>query len=220
MIRQHNVNSTGKADACDVLAIQLNVFRSLLCLALPVLLCCLPADVSAQQSVKDSLTAVSRARANRAALYSALLPGSGQVYNHKYWKVPLVVGGFAALYYASDFNNDYYREFRDAYIARVDGDSTTTDPYPLYSLEDIRVRKDYYRRSRDLCYIMMGGFYVLTMVDAYVDAQLKDFDVSDKLSLKIHPEFSFSSNFAPVAGLGLRLSLHGTSHEHRSAGIR
>jgi hypothetical protein len=134
--------------------------------------------------------------------------------------VPLVIGGFAGLYYASEFNNRYYRDFRNAYIARVDGDSSTTDPYPLYSLEDIRVRKDYYRRTRDLCYILMGGLYVLTMVDAYVDAQLKDFDVSEKLSLKIHPEFSFSSNFAPVAGLGLRLSLRGTTHEHRSPGIR
>ncbi|MFM2207775.1 MAG: hypothetical protein RL213_1750 [Bacteroidota bacterium] len=160
------------------------------------------------ESEKDSLTAISRARANKAALYSAILPGAGQVYNHRYWKVPLVVGGFVGLYYVSDFNNTYYKDFRTAYIARTDNDSTTSDNYPLYTLQEIRVRMDYYRRNRDLSYILMGGFYILTIVDAYVDAQLKDFDVSDRLSLKIHPEFSFSSNFAPAAGMKIAFCLH------------
>jgi len=182
--------------------------RSVCCALLLLSSILLIKDTSAQSVTKDSLTAYSRERANKAALCSAVLPGAGQVFNHKYWKLPLVIGGFVGLYYVSDFNNDYYQEFRTAYIARTDNDTTTSDPYAAYTLDDIRVRKDYYRRNRDLCYILMGGFYVLTIVDAYVDAQLKDFDVSDRLSMKIHPAFSFSSNFAPAAGMKVTLCLH------------
>lgn len=162
----------------------------------------------AQTVAKDSLTALSKNRANKAATYSAILPGAGQMYNHKYWKLPLVIGGFVTLYLISDFDNTYYHDFRNAYVARADGDPATLDPYPALTLDDIRVRKDYYRRNRDFCYILMGGFYLLNIVDAYVDAQLKDFDVSDKLTLKLHPEFSFSANFAPQAGVGMTFCLH------------
>lgn len=155
----------------------------------------------------DSLTELYRKRANKAARWSAILPGAGQVYNHKYWKVPVVIAGFATLYYVADFNNNYYQEFKDAYFFRTDGDQSTTDDYPSLTSDDLRVRKDYYRRNRDLCYILMGGFYILNIVDAYVDAQLKDFDVSDKLTLKIQPGLSFTPQ-TPVSGLKLTLCLH------------
>jgi hypothetical protein len=171
------------------------------------LLLLLVASLSSAETPADSLTALYRKNANKAARYSAILPGAGQVYNHKYWKVPIVIAGFATLYYVADFNNDYYKEFKSAYIYRSDGDPSTTDNYPSLTSDDLRVRKDYYRRNRDLCYVLMGGFYILNIVDAYVDAQLKDFDVSDKLSLKIQPGLLLSEQHT-VGGLKLTFSLH------------
>lgn len=176
-------------------------FHTLLVIAM---LCTLSSAATAQKAPSDSVSVRARHRSNTAALYSALLPGAGQVYNHKYWKVPLVVGGFATLYYISDFNNDYYHDFKNAYIARVDGDPETVDPYPTLTQQDLEVRQNYYQRNRDFCYILMGGFYVLTIVDAYVDAQLKDFEVSDKLTLKVSP--SFQSTFEKGMSGGVRLT--------------
>ena len=174
---------------------------------LVVLLLLSAAVNSSGQSPTDSLTELYRKRANKAARYSAILPGAGQVYNRKYWKVPIVVAGFATLYYVAEFNNDYYQDFKQAYFYRTDGDQNTTDNYPSLTSDDLRVRKDYYRRNRDLCYILMGGLYVLNIVDAYVDAQLKDFDVSDKLSLKVQPGLYLTPQ-TPVSGLKLTFCLH------------
>lgn len=164
-------------------------------------------NLYAQKQPVDSLSERSRKRANTAALYSAILPGAGQIYNRKYWKFPIVVGGFAALYYVSAFNNENYQDFRQAYINRVDGDSLSTDPYPTYTVDDIRVRKDYYRRNRDFCYILMGGLYILNIVDAYVDAQLKDFDVSDNLSMRLSPDVQFLPTTQWYGGMSVTLTL-------------
>lgn len=161
----------------------------------------------AQKQPVDSLSERSRKGANTAALCSAILPGAGQIYNHKYWKFPIVVGGFAALYYVSAFNNQNYQDFRQAYINRIDGDSLSTDPYPTYTVDDIRVRKDYYRRNRDFCYILMGGLYILNIVDAYVDAQLKDFDVSDDLSIRVSPDVQLLPTTQWYGGMSLTLTL-------------
>lgn len=146
-------------------------------------------------------------RANRAAVMSAIVPGAGQVYNKSYWKVPVLYGGLAALVYFIDFNNKYYRTFKTAYQYRTDADSTTTDAFPNYTNVDLLVRKDYYRRNRDLCYIITGVVYVLNIIDAYVDAHLKDFDVGDDLSLHTRPYLDLASNGTPVAGLSLRLNI-------------
>jgi len=109
------------------------------------------------------------------------------------------------LVYFIDFNQKYYKTFKTAYLYRTDGDSTTIDAYPNYTNEDLLVRKDYYRRNRDLCYILTGAVYVLNIIDAYVDAHLKDFDVGDDLTLQIHPSFNLLSNGMPVTGLSLCL---------------
>ena len=167
----------------------------------------LPHTVIAQRQTNDSLTQLSRHRANRAALYSAILPGAGQVYNHKYWKVPILAAGAATLVYYLHFNNSYYQEFKTAYIDRADSDPSTNDNYPNLTLNEIGVRKDYYRRNRDLCYILMGGLYILNIVDAYVDAQLRGFDITDDLSLKFVPEFGAIDNSRPYGGISLKLSL-------------
>lgn len=160
-----------------------------------------------QKPVKDSLSALSRHRANTAALYSAILPGAGQVYNHKYWKVPILAAGAGTLIYYLHFNNSYYHDFKTAYVERADGDPATTDDYPNLTLNEIGVRKDYYRRNRDLCYILLGGLYILNVVDAYVDAQLKGFDISDDLSMKISPTFRTTEVATAYGGIRLTFTL-------------
>ncbi len=155
-----------------------------------------------------SLTSTAKHRANRAALLSAVLPGAGQVYNKSYWKVPVLYAGFAALIYFIDFNQKNYKTYKTAYLYRTDADSTTIDAYPNYTNDDLLVRKDYYRRNRDLSYIVTGVVYVLNIIDAYVDAHLKDFDVSDDLSLRPKPYFNLDYHGMPVAGISLTLKLN------------
>ncbi len=155
-----------------------------------------------------SLTKTANHRANRAAVFSAVVPGAGQVYNKSYWKVPIIYGGFAALIYFINFNNTNYKTFKTAYLYRTDLDSTTNDAFPNYTNDDLIVRKDYYRRNRDFCYILGGVVYVLNIIDAYVDAHLKDFDVSDDLTMHTEPYFNLDYKGFPVAGLSLSFKLN------------
>ena len=158
---------------------------------------------STETALSDSLTSIANHRANKAAILSAIIPGGGQVYNKSYWKVPVLYGGIAALIYFIDFNEKNYKTFRTAYIFRNDLDSTTVDGFSTYTNDDLLVRRDYYRRNRDLCYIITGVVYLLNIIDAYVDAHLKDFDVSDDLSLSTHPYFNINAKGSPAAGLSL-----------------
>ena len=139
---------------------------------------------------------------------SAILPGLGQAYNKSYWKIPVLYAGIGTLIYFAGDNNSEYEKYKEAYFFRLDGDSTTNDvSYPNLNDEDIKVRMDYYRRNRDLCYVLLGTVYVLNIVDAYVDAHLKDFDVSDNLSMSARPRLYLQQSGQPVAGLSLCLKL-------------
>jgi hypothetical protein len=151
----------------------------------------------------DSLA--SKHRANRAAIYSAVLPGLGQAYNKKYWKMPILYAGFAVLGYSVEFNNNYYKIFKQSYKDRVDGNPATVDDYVNIFPDDqsLLVRKDYYRRTRDFMWILTGALYVLNVVDAYVDAHLADFDVSDDLTLHLTPSFQSASSAEMISGLKL-----------------
>jgi len=124
----------------------------------------------------------------KATLLSTVLPGAGQFYNRKYWKIPVIYGAFAGLGYLVKFNNDRFQTYRSAYIQRSDGDPATVDPFvDRYSDDDLKVLRDFYRRNRDLSYIFAGLVYVLNIVDASVDAHLYYFDISDDLSLRHDP---------------------------------
>ncbi len=155
----------------------------------------------------DSSAMAQKKQANRIALQSAILPGLGQISNHKYWKVPIIYGGFAALVYFIDFNNKNYQDYKTAFLYRNDGDSLTIDAFPNFTADDIKVRKDYYRRNRDLSYILTVVLYSLNIVDAYVDAQLRNFDISEDLSLRTDPFVGQLNAGAPVAGLRLTFTL-------------
>lgn len=131
----------------------------------------------------------------KAAIYSAILPGLGQAYNKKYWKIPIVYAGYAGLGYAFYFNQTNYIRFKKAYVARVDDDPATTDNFgSLYSADNLKTLQDYYHRYRDLTIIGMAVLYTLTIIDATVDAHLFEFDVSDNLSITIQPKQFISYN--------------------------
>ncbi len=124
----------------------------------------------------------------RAILYSAVLPGLGQVYNRKAWKVPIVYGAGYLLVRAAVRNNTQYKDFLQAYKQRTDGNTATVDKYATtYSEQNLILIKDNFKRNRDISIIGLSAVYILTILDAYVDAQLYDFDVSDDLKASILP---------------------------------
>jgi len=169
-----------------------------------VLLCMFGSGAVAQITpAPDSLSLLHSPK--KASIYSAVLPGLGQAYNKKYWKIPLIYAGFAGMGYFIVTNNDKYKTYRTAYLNRVDDDPNTTDPYTeIYSDQDLITLKDYYRRNRDLAIICSGLWYVMNILDASVDAHLFYFDVGDNLSMQIAPGLQYAQG----VNAGLSLSLH------------
>lgn len=138
--------------------------------------------------VKARADTVKKHSPKKATIYSAILPGLGQIYNRKWWKVPILYAGFAGVGYAIGFNQKYYLDFRQALKDRIDDDPNTIDPYVnKYSAANLDELQQYYRKNRDLSYIILGAVYVLNIIDANVDAHLFDFDVSNDLSMNIKP---------------------------------
>ena len=136
----------------------------------------------------------------KAVWFAALFPGLGQVYNRRYWKLPIIVGGYLGLAYATNWNNSMLRDYTKAYADLLDNDPNTRSYMDMFSpnvkeenldrswLQNVlRSRKNYFRRNRDLCIISMVGVYLLAMVDAYVDASLSHFDISPDLSMDVVP---------------------------------
>lgn len=123
-----------------------------------------------------------------AAGLSAIIPGAGQVYNKKYWKVPVVYAGFAALIYGTSYYNENYYNFRSVYNDAMENTSDTT-LYTVasvygYTKTDLKTRRDFYRKYRDLCLIGVGVWYLLNIIDANVDAHFYDFDINEDLSIQ------------------------------------
>jgi hypothetical protein len=133
----------------------------------------------------------------KATLMSTIIPGAGQIYNRKYWKVPIIYAGAAAVVYLVDFNKKYYRDFRQAYKDRL---NNKTDKYPNYKDQDLIDLKNYYRRNLELSYIAGGLLYIINILDAAVDANLYDYNINDDLSFKVepvcYPSYDNNINFA------------------------
>ena len=135
----------------------------------------------------------------KAMWLAIVFPGGGQIYNRKYWKLPLIYGGFLGCVYALNWNNRMYRDYSQAYIDIMDSDPATKSyenfvprgydiNRNLTRVQDLfRRKKNYYRRYRDLSMFIMIGVYALSIVDAYVDAELSSFDISRDLSMKVRP---------------------------------
>lgn len=156
----------------------------------------------------------------RAVWMSALFPGLGQVYNRRYWKLPIVVGGYLGLGYATNWNNNMLKDYQRAYSDIMDTDPGTNSYmnfFPPTTNESdldrewltrmLKSRKDYYRRNRDLCIICMVGVYALAMVDAYVDASLSHFDISPDLSIDWSPSL-IPDVRGKMPGIGLNWALN------------
>jgi hypothetical protein len=126
---------------------------------------------------------------SRAALYSAALPGLGQAYNKKYWKIPIIYAGFGAFTYFIVTNNQEYTQFKEAYLYKANGDTTFTDnPYVTkYNQTQLQEAMDYYRRNRDLSIILGTLWYALNILEAYVDAHFFDYDISEDISMRVSP---------------------------------
>lgn len=144
----------------------------------------------------------------RASMLSASLPGLGQVYNRKYWKIPIIYAGFGAVAYYLGANNNEYQRFRAAYVARVDGNPNTTDEFPFHSTDVLQRAMNFYRRNLEVTYLLGIALYLLNILDANVDAHLRDFDVGESLSLVMETVTGPVNNNIPartgVPGLTLK----------------
>lgn len=162
------------------------------------------------------------------ALWMALvIPGGGQIYNRKYWKLPLVYGGMMGCIYAMTWNNTMYKDYSQAYLDIMDSDPNTQSYNKFLHLGNtidesnmeryktiFKKRKDKYRRWRDLSFFCLIGVYALSVVDAYVDAELSEFDISKDLSMKVRPTIMqnkstfTSANPLDNSSVGLQCSLN------------
>ena len=155
------------------------------------------------------------------ALWLALaIPGGGQIYNRKYWKLPIVYGGFVGCLYAYNWNSQMYKDYRQAYLDIMDNDPNSDsykdffrpgydfDANKEYVQEVFKKRKDRYRRWRDLSVFATIAVYALSVIDAYVDAQLASFDISEDINLTIEPsimngygnQYGNAKGFSPKEG--------------------
>lgn len=142
----------------------------------------------------------------KATWLALIIPGGGQIYNRKYWKLPIVYGGFVGCLYAYNWNGQMYKDYRQAYLDIMDSDPNT-DSYkdffrPGYDFDAnkeylknvFKKRKDRYRRWRDMSIFAFIGVYAVSVVDAYVDAQLSSFDITEDINLTIEPQRMRSGN--------------------------
>ncbi len=125
----------------------------------------------------------------KASLYSAIVPGLGQAYNKKYWKMPVIYAGFGALYYITRDNNREYHKFLEAYRYVISKDTVpiSNEYVGRYNEQQLLQGKNLYRRNVEIGYIIAGVLYILNIIDASVDAHLFNYDVSDNLSMKFEP---------------------------------
>lgn len=164
-------------------------------------------DTSQQSSVKDTTRKV-RSNAGKASLRSAILPGLGQIYNKKYWKVPIVYGILAIPVSTFSYNNTWYKKTRFAYAARSDKD-TTNDKLIAPELQplataSLKLYRNEFRKGMDFSILGLLVLWGLNVADAAVDGHLKSFDISDDLSMRLKPNLSTGRN----GQLGLTASFH------------
>lgn len=177
---------------------------------------CLPLLANNElQTVTDSVAAADTVTIqwhpdpNRATWLAVIVPGLGQIYNRSYWKLPIVYGAFMGCAYAISWNGGMYQDYKLAYRDILTDTELSTDPTrsynailpPGYTIETMGGRSQYtntlntrmnkYRRYRDISIAATFAVYVLSIIDAYVDAQLFDFDISPNLSLNVTPEFNY-----------------------------
>ena len=181
-------------------------------------------DILARHGIKRDLTNF-KPDPIRALWLGLVIPGAGQIYNRKYWKLPIFYGGFMGCIYALTWNNMMYKDYSQAYLDISDDDPGTASYNKFLHLgkqiktkadeeryqKIFKSRKDKYRRWRDLSFFVMLGVYAVSVIDAYVDAELSQFDISRDLSLKVEPTVlpnHSGSNWLDGQSLGLSCTLN------------
>lgn len=166
-------------------------------------------STSAQEIAKTDSISMPKHSARKASHYSMALPGLGQAYNKKYWKIPIIYAGFGTLAYFIHNNNKQYQDFKEAYKYKSD----TTNPYPTgnpyvdkYNTSQLLEGQNYYRRNLEVSIMFTAVLYILNVVDASIDAHFFDYNISDDLSLHVQPYMNPSPIATKQSG-GLRLTL-------------
>lgn len=169
--------------------------------------------INAQENTNDSVQVIKKKKKEpgprNASILSAVIPGAGQIYNHKYWKAPIVWAGMGGVGYLFLKNQNDYTFYRDNLRKLVAGDSTALTNTGLSTQDQIQTQKLVYRKRRDLCGFGLLAIYAINIIDANVDAHLKTFDVSDDLSLQIKAKPIIYNGFGGLgctAGLSLKLN--------------
>lgn len=146
----------------------------------------------------DSIAEPKKHNPEKATLYSAILPGLGQAYNKKYWKIPVVYAGIGTIGYFAITNGNGYRDYRLAYDYQSGITTDVSDDIKVlagkYSAENLITIRDYYRRNMELSWIIMALWYGLNIIDATVDAHFFEYDIGDDLTLKVEP--TLQTNYA------------------------
>lgn len=141
----------------------------------------------------------------KAALLSLVIPGAGQVYNKRWWKVPLVYGAMGGMVYAIDFNQDLYRRLKTAYLQKINNQEVEPELARL-DARTLRILRDRYDKNTQLSYVGLVVVYALQSVEAFVDSHLKTFTVNDDLSLQVKPSFQTDLLAGhPTVGIGVAL---------------
>ena len=145
---------------------------------------------------------------HKATIYSAILPGLGQAYNKKYWKVPVVYAGFGFLTYLIYTNNTEYVSYNEAYVYDADIDPIPPNEYAIkYDKDQLLKGRDFYRKELERSFIFTALWYFLNIIDASVDAHLFNFDISDNLSLRVEPTMNFNHYISPKPAAGLKICI-------------
>lgn len=168
------------------------------------------AQESSDTSASEADTIIYTHSPKKATVFSAVLPGLGQVYNKKVWKVPIIYAGFGALGYFVSFNNRYYKKFKSAYQMRLNNDPNFNNVYPEYSYltdQSLQLAMNTYRRWRDMNAMGFIALYVLQVIDANVDANFFYYDISKDITLKVSPGVVGNDNLLGYA-VGLKINLH------------
>lgn len=191
-------------------------FKNLLPIIIGVLLV-LPYPLSAQEytlkgkakgNEKRKLKIPRTYSPKKATLYS-IIPGLGQAYTRKYWKIPIIYAGFGAIGYFVVTNNREYKIYSDAYNCSVINSPNCSNPIvKKYNSATLRLIRDYYRRNLQLSYIVMGSWYLMQMLDANIEAQLSHWNVSNNITLDVYPVMKSSPTPERIfyKGIGLRFN--------------
>ncbi len=144
---------------------------------------------------------------DKAALYAAIVPGLGQIYNKQYWKLPILYGGAIAIGHFIKYNNDLYNSFRNAYIANTEGTLDPAGPFGRFSVEALQRNAERFKRNRDFMVIMGAVYYLVQIIDAHVAAHLIEFNINDDLAFQ--PTYHAREKyFAQNVGMSLVFKLN------------